>query len=754
MALSVMNAFERRTNKYHPVPLFCLGSAQVVCGIRRGINLPMIAIVIIAILVLSSVAIFKAGNVDRTTEGTRGSILATGNRILNVAAVDMGTPTMTLNPLLAATSAERMVIWPCYSTLLMYAPNGTLVGDLATSWSLSPDGRSWHFYLSHAALFFNKNSSTPTHPVTALDVTYTFWLVENQSGSYLQSYLMNVDSEKVISDMWAPNDFEVYVNTTEPFAPIEEAFSTIPILPEHIWSSHVWNWVNFGDSIGACVGSGPFYYELPGRPTSGFVLLNRSLSWFQEQERGWKIQVDQIRYWDFSSASSAWAELTSEPQQVDIMLKVPRSTYINDLPLTQNITGWNPESGVTYALDVNQMTDALRDSLGGTYASGSNNQLLLNETVKRAIAMCINRTAYVTDSFEGMAAVADSILPDVNPWHFSDPAQVAFDPGAARTMLVEAGWAFDSSGSPVGPATVPLCMPGGTNPLDFRIMTDSDPPEYAEFVNALVASAAQAGILLNPSVTSDMTLVNKLYKGDYDLSFWHYFVSPTSDPTSGVLAAFTTMRIGSFNWNFYTDSEFDQRYNESATTVDSEARRPILDRLQTMLNENLTCRPVAYGLSFYAANNRTWTNYGNWTEQPLLAPDLALPWLYLRIELRNDSPHDLSISSEPITIAAGETVWFNGSAIDDNGDYLTYSWIFGDSNEGNGQRVTHVYSSPGSYVVTLTVTDAFGHESTYQTSIDVGPAIPEFGMMPFVVIVFLVVLVLAGEARRKNAKRP
>jgi len=710
----------------------------------------MIAIMIIAILVLSSIALFKAGNVDRTTEGTRGSILATGNRILNVAVVDMGTITMTLNPLRATTSAERMVIWPCYSTLLMYAPNGTLVGDLATSWNLSPDGRSWHFNLSHTALFFNKNSAPSTHPVTAQDVIFTYWLVQNQSGSYLQEYLMNVDSEKVISDMWTPNDFEVCVNTTEPYVPIEEAFSMIPILPEHIWSYHVWNWANFGDSIGACVGSGPFYYELPGGTTPGFVLLNKSLTWFQEQERGWKIQVDQIRYWDYSSGFSAWAALASEPQQVDIMLSVPRSTYTNDLPLTQNITGWNPESGITYALDVNQMTDVLRASLGGTYATGSNNQLLLNETVKRAIAMCINRTAYVTDSFQGLAAVADSVLPEVNPWHFSDPAQVAFDPEAARTMLVAAGWAFDSSGSPAGPAAVPLCRAGGANPLDFRIMTDSDPPEYAEFVNALMASAAQAGINLNPLVTSDGILVSRYYKGNYDLSFWHYFTSPTSDPVSGVLSTFTTMRIGSGNWNFFTDSEFDQRYNESAGTVDSEARRPTLDQLQTMLDENLTCQSVVYGLSFYAANNRTWTNYGNWTEQPLLAPDLALPWLYLRIELHNDSPHDLSISCDPTTIAVGETVWFNGSAIDENGDELTYSWVFGDSSEANGQHVTHAYSSPGSYVVTLAVTDAYGHESTYQTSIDVGPAIPEFGNALAPVLGLLVATILIRNRNRKN----
>lgn len=53
---------------------------------------------------------------------------------------------------------------------------------------------------------------------------------------------------------------------------------------------------------------------------------------------------------------------------------------------------------------------------------------------------------------------------------------------------------------------------------------------------------------------------------------------------------------------------------------------------------------------------------------------------------------------------------------DPNGDPLTYSWDFGDGNTGSGVTFTHTYTTPGQFIVVLTVSDG---QVSSQTSIGI-----------------------------------
>ena len=56
---------------------------------------------------------------------------------------------------------------------------------------------------------------------------------------------------------------------------------------------------------------------------------------------------------------------------------------------------------------------------------------------------------------------------------------------------------------------------------------------------------------------------------------------------------------------------------------------------------------------------------------------------------------------------------------DPNQDVLTYSWDFGDGSRGAGVTASHVYRAPGTYAVTLTVSDGSAEMST-RGSVEVG----------------------------------
>lgn len=65
----------------------------------------------------------------------------------------------------------------------------------------------------------------------------------------------------------------------------------------------------------------------------------------------------------------------------------------------------------------------------------------------------------------------------------------------------------------------------------------------------------------------------------------------------------------------------------------------------------------------------------------------------------------------------GETIIFDGSgSYDPSGTIINYTWEFGDGSKGYGEITTHVYSHPGTYIVTLTVLSSayeIDSDSTY-----------------------------------------
>ena len=100
-----------------------------------------------------------------------------------------------------------------------------------------------------------------------------------------------------------------------------------------------------------------------------------------------------------------------------------------------------------------------------------------------------------------------------------------------------------------------------------------------------------------------------------------------------------------------------------------------------------------------------------------------------------NSPPVANFSIAPASsVAFGTTVTFTSTSTDPNtGDVLTYSWDFGDLTLlGTGQAATHTYTTPGTYQVTLTVSDGHGGVSSKSQVITVtnSPPVASFTVSP------------------------
>jgi len=81
-------------------------------------------------------------------------------------------------------------------------------------------------------------------------------------------------------------------------------------------------------------------------------------------------------------------------------------------------------------------------------------------------------------------------------------------------------------------------------------------------------------------------------------------------------------------------------------------------------------------------------------------------------------PLTASFTYSPSNPSILESVQFTGSTSGGTQPY-SYNWNFGDGTSANGQSASHAYLLPGSYTVTLTVTDATGQSATASNTVAV-----------------------------------
>lgn len=84
------------------------------------------------------------------------------------------------------------------------------------------------------------------------------------------------------------------------------------------------------------------------------------------------------------------------------------------------------------------------------------------------------------------------------------------------------------------------------------------------------------------------------------------------------------------------------------------------------------------------------------------------------------------VSATPTSGVAPLTVTFDGSASrDPDGTIAAWTWSFGDGTYGAASSTTHVYSTPGTFTVSLTVTDSDGLSTVSSTAIVVMGRAPD-----------------------------
>ena len=156
----------------------------------------------------------------------------------------LGTPRF-INPVLALSDADRDMIALVYSGLMKAQPDGTLVNDLAESYSISDDGLNYTFTLKPDLVFHDGE------PITSEDVVFTINRAKDPAiKSPRKSTWDGVTVEAI-------GQKQVKFTLPQPYAPFLEN-ATMGILPKNVWKNITAEEFSFSEYNTKPVGSGPF----------------------------------------------------------------------------------------------------------------------------------------------------------------------------------------------------------------------------------------------------------------------------------------------------------------------------------------------------------------------------------------------------------------------------------------------------------------------------------------------------------------
>ena len=120
--------------------------------------------------------------------------------------------------------------------------------------------------------------------------------------------------------------------------------------------------------------------------------------------------------------------------------------------------------------------------------------------------------------------------------------------------------------------------------------------------------------------------------------------------------------------------------------------------------------------------SHTYTSPGVYTVTLAVTDDLGVS-SSASTTITIDAVPTVTFTSSANPVTAGSTVAFNaGGSSDSYGTITSYSWSFGDGTTATGQAPSHAYATPGTYTVSLTVTNDAGQSATQTGTITVNSA--------------------------------
>jgi len=440
----------------------------------------------------------------------------------------------TLIPILASDSASFDVANQIYNGLVKYDKNFNLVGDLAESFTVSPDGREIIFHLRRDAKWHDGV------PFTSRDVLYTYNVIVDPKTP--TAYADDFKQVKAIS---APDEHTIKVTYSYSFAPALASW-TMYMLPAHLLEGKD---ITKSSLARNPVGTGPYRFKkwIAGQK----IVLESNHEYFEGRP-----YIDHYIFNIILDNSTMYMELKAG--SIDLMGLTPVQ-YARQATSRQFTARFNkyryPAAAYVY-MGYNLRHPLFRD-----------------KRVRQALTAAINKEELIQGVLFGMGQIAHGPLAPgrwaYNP-HIRD---IAYNPRHAAQLLAEAGWKGKNS-------TGILVKDG--KPFSFTVLTHQGNQQRLLAAQIIQQRLKFVGIDMKIRVVEWATFLKEFVdKGNFEAIMLAWTITP--DPDMFDIWHSSKTKPGELNFIGYKNDEVDRLLVEGRSTFDIEKRKRAYFRIQEIL---------------------------------------------------------------------------------------------------------------------------------------------------------------------------
>jgi len=473
-----------------------------------------------------------------------------------------GAP-QNINPLLAQYNpVDQDLVALIFSGLTRIDDQGEPQPDLASRWTISPDGLIYLFHLRRDVRWSDGES------FDADDVLFTIGLMQEPDFPgvpYLADLWRTVKAEKL-------DDYTVRFRLEQPL-PTFADYTTIGILPEHVLGdvsardllTHPFNTQPIGtgpfllQSISAeraLVVPNPRYAPPPGRDAA-------------RREQPYLAGIEFHFYPTYEHLLTAY-----ESGEIQGISYIPPYLF----PEAADFDTLNLYSARLSGYQIVYLN--LKDPDGSPFFQ--------DVRVRKALLLALDRQAMIGKALNGQAIVANG---PIRPWSWAYDTQlpeIGYDPEQAEALLAEANW-VDTDGDGI--------RDKNGRPLQFTLLTGDD-PIFSSLGQAMAQEWAKHGISVQVEPIG-AGLSDRLQTRDFQAVLVELLLSGDPDPYP--LWHQTQIESGQ-NYGGWDNREASEALEQARYLTDRDQRKPYYDQFQRIFVEETPALIIVYPTYTYAVD--------------------------------------------------------------------------------------------------------------------------------------------------------